>query len=191
MLFVVFEKTIQRRISDSVDFDRGWDDYVNGFGEEDGNYWMGLEEIHQLSTAHDVSLFIDIETFEGEPFTVTLQTFSVGNATGNYTLNYSGYSQSSDRLKRPLFYNSSSVLMFTTRDQDNDRARNYNCASDIYRGGWWYDSCLHFTPNGYYEGDVRVTPTAIIVMYIDTTVGRLAECTPVKSLEMIIRARAN
>ena len=191
MLFVVFERTIQRRISDSVDFDRGWDDYVTGFGEEDGNYWMGLEEIHQLSTVHDVSLFIDIETFEGEPFTVKLQTFSVGNATGNYTLNYSGYSQSSDRLKQPLFYNSSSVLMFTTRDQDNDRYRDGNCASDIYRGGWWYDSCLQFTPNGYYEGDARVTPRAIIVMYIDTTSGYLADCTPVKSLDMIIRERAN
>ena len=72
---LVIERTIQRRISDSVDFNRDWDDYVNGFGEEDGNFWMGLEEIHQLTTTHDVSLFIDIETFEGDPFTVKLQTF--------------------------------------------------------------------------------------------------------------------
>ena len=67
ILLLVIGRTIQRRISDSVNFDRDWDDYVNGFGEEDGNYWMGLEEIHQLTTTHNVSLFIDIETFEGSP----------------------------------------------------------------------------------------------------------------------------
>ena len=64
-LSLVLEKTIQRRISDSVDFDRDWDDYVNGFGEVDGNYWIGLEEIHQLTTTHDVSLYINIERLVG------------------------------------------------------------------------------------------------------------------------------
>ena len=64
--FFVLKRTIKRRISDSVDFGREWDDYVNGFGDIDGNYWMRLEEIHQLTTAHDVSLHINIETFEGD-----------------------------------------------------------------------------------------------------------------------------
>ena len=59
---------------------------------------MGLDEIHQLTT-YDVGLNIDIETFEGEPFTVKLQTFSVGNATTNYALHFSGELRSSNRVK--------------------------------------------------------------------------------------------
>ena len=142
----MFEKTIQRRINEGVDFDRDWNDYVTGFGEEDGNYWIGLEEIHQLTTTHDVSLFMNIETFEGEPFTLKLEKFSVGNSTTHYTLHYWGYSQSSDRIKAPVFGNYHSDMMFT-RDQDSDMWRR-NCASDRHSGGWWYNSCARINLNG-------------------------------------------
>ena len=54
ILPLVIGRTIQRRINNSVDFDRDWYDYVTGFGDVDGNFWLGLEEIHQLTTTHDV-----------------------------------------------------------------------------------------------------------------------------------------
>ena len=185
LLPLVIERTIQRRISDSVNFDRDWDDYVTGFGEEDGNFWLGLEEIHQLTTTHNVSLYINIETFVGEPFTMKLEVFSVGNATTNYAWKYSWYSQSSDRVRGSVFRSINNGMMFTTRDRDNDRRRN-NCASDVLRGGWWYNSCTGINLNGNYEGDVTPTLTGIIVYYIDTTT---SPTKAVKSVEMIIRTR--
>ena len=36
-----FFKVIQRRIDDSVDFDRNWTEYQRGFGQLDGNFWLG------------------------------------------------------------------------------------------------------------------------------------------------------
>lgn len=32
---------IQKRIDGSVDFWKVWDDYVAGFGDVDGEYWLG------------------------------------------------------------------------------------------------------------------------------------------------------
>ena len=187
-LTLVFERTIQRRVSDSVDFDKGWDDYVTIFGEEDGNYWMGLEEMHQLTTTHDVDLNINIETYEGEPFTMTLEGFSVGNVASNYQMHFWGYSQSSDRVKRELFRSDYSGTMFTTRDRDNDPLP-INCASHIFRGGWWYGMyCGRINPNGNYEGDVTPTYTGILVRFIDTISGYPSATKAVKTLEMIIRA---
>ena len=151
---------------------------------------MGLEEIHQLTT-HGVGLDIDIETFEGEPFTVTLETFSVGDAASNYTLHFSGESQSSDRITRTVFYSGNQNAMFTTRDRDNDGLDDNNCASDFHRGGWWYGQCTHINLNGNYEGDVTPTYTGIFVMFIDTTSGGPAASKPVKSVEMIIRTRVD
>ena len=150
---------------------------------------MGLEEIHQLTTTHDVSLFINIETFEGEPFTLKLETFSVGNADNNYAWNFSGFSQSSDRIQRDIFPDNTNDMMFTTRDRDNDRKTNINCASDLHRGGWWYDRCAYITLNGNYEGDVTPTKTGINVRFIDTTSGSYSATKAVKSIEMIIRTR--
>ena len=178
---------MQRRISDSVDFYRDWDDYVNGFGEADGNYWMGLEEMHQLTTTHDMSLYVDIETFEGEPFTLKLETFSVGNASSNYTMHFSGYSQSSDRVKQPIFSSQYNDMMFTTRDRDNDLQISGNCASN--RGGWWYNHCTRINPNGNYEGDVTPSARGIVVLYIDTTINDRSLTKAVRSVEMTLRTR--
>ena len=185
----MFERIIQRRVSDSVNFDRDWDDYVTGFGEEDGNYWIGLEEIHQLTTMHDVNLFINIETFEGEPFTLKLERFSVGNAESNYQMHFWGYSQLTDRVKDTIFIESNNGTMFTTRDRDND-LHVKNCASDFFNGGWWYDSCTSINPNGNYGGDVTSPAvTGIVVKFIETTSKMVSKTKAVKSVEMIIRTR--
>ena len=190
ILPIVVERTIQRRISDSVDFDRDWDDYVNGFGEADGNYWMGLEEIHQLTTTHDMSLYIEIETFEGEPFTVKLETFSLGSADNNYTIHYTGYSQSSTRLRREMFPMGLVDRKFTTKDRDNDLS-DENCASDFHRGGWWYSNCGRNNLNGNYEGDVTPTTTGIVVRFIDTEDNTFTSTKAVRSVEIIIRTRVH
>ena len=40
----------QRRVDASVDFFRGWDEYRNGSGDLNGNFWLGLEKIHELAS---------------------------------------------------------------------------------------------------------------------------------------------
>ena len=186
ILPLVIERIIQRRISDSVDFDRDWHDYVNGFGDVDGNFWLGLEAIHQL-TSHGVGLDIDIETFEGEPFTLKLETFHVGNGESNYTWHFSGESQSSDRVKNTIFYGGSQDAMFSTRDRDNDIRSSGSCASDVNKGGWWYADCTRINPNGIYEGDVTLTGTGVFVWYIDTETAGISPTKAVQSIEMTIR----
>ena len=136
-----------------------------------------------------MGLDIDIETFEGEPFTLKLWTFSVGNAESNYTLHFSGESQSSDRVKDTLFHDSDYGMMFTTRDRDNDRNTDVNCASDLHKGGWWYGLWACINVNGNYEGDVTPNYTGILVRYIDTTDVFVGATKAVKSVEMIIRTR--
>ena len=42
---------IQRRVDGRESFSRGWDDYAAGFGDPaDGDYWLGNEYIHRLTS---------------------------------------------------------------------------------------------------------------------------------------------
>ena len=149
---------------------------------------MGLEKIYQLTTTHDVSLYIKIETFEGEPFTLTLETFSLGSMVNNYPIHFSGYSQSSNRLRRDFISTGTVGTKFTTKDRDNDSS-NRNCASDFHRGGWWYSNCGRNNLNGNYEGDVTPTARGIVVRFIDTEDNSVTSTKSVQSVEMIIRTR--
>ena len=40
---------ILRRYNGSIRFDRNWNDYVNGFGGIEGEHWLGLKYIHELT----------------------------------------------------------------------------------------------------------------------------------------------
>lgn len=40
---------IQQRINGSVNFYRGWNEYRNGFGDLQTEFWLGNEQIYQLT----------------------------------------------------------------------------------------------------------------------------------------------
>ncbi|XP_069840774.1 microfibril-associated glycoprotein 4-like isoform X2 [Dendropsophus ebraccatus] len=61
MVWTVF----QRRLDGSVRFDRSWQDYVNGFGIADGEYWLGLQNIYRLTMFSDYELQVELEDSEG------------------------------------------------------------------------------------------------------------------------------
>lgn len=79
-----FGESNSRRVS----FDQGWSDYKNGFGDLEGEFWLGNEFIHQL-TAHandDVMLQVDLESFDGDHVSIVFDTFKIEEETNNYRL---------------------------------------------------------------------------------------------------------
>ncbi|KAF6033319.1 hypothetical protein EB796_008373 [Bugula neritina] len=76
---------IQRRLDGSVDFYRGWDDYVAGFGSLLGEYWLGLEHIYYLTMTNQ-QLSIYLESHEGEVAHANYSTFYIDGSSNNYSL---------------------------------------------------------------------------------------------------------
>ncbi len=78
----------QRRVDGSVDFHRNWVDYKNGFGNLMTEFWLGLDKIHRLSSSEQNVLRVDLKTFENETAYAVYESFSVGNESDGYRLNF-------------------------------------------------------------------------------------------------------
>ncbi len=130
---------IQRRVTGGTEnFDRGWADYENGFGDLSGEFWYGLKNIHCLTTRDDVELRIELKSSDGTKFTWTYQTFQVGGLSSKYRLSI-GDGEGSSSFDFMAHNNNSP---FTTQDRDNDAHGYGNCATvNDYGGGWWWRSC--------------------------------------------------
>ena len=50
---------IQRRSDNGTDFYRQWQQYKLGFGELNGNFWLGLEKIHRITQIENHELLIN------------------------------------------------------------------------------------------------------------------------------------
>ena len=77
----------QRRVDGSVDFYRNWTDYKTGFGNLSGEFWLGLDKIHRLSTSGQDVLLVYLQSFEGQTVYAEYEEFSVGNESEAYILN--------------------------------------------------------------------------------------------------------
>ena len=82
----------QKRRDGSVDFFRAWDDYKRGFGNLNGEFWLGLDKIHRLTASSSNKLRIDLERSNGETGFAEYSSFSVASERGKYQLNLGSYS---------------------------------------------------------------------------------------------------
>ena len=56
---------VQRRQDESVEFDRDWVDYEDGFGSLTGEFWYGLRPLHCLTTQGKSKMCNDITYSNG------------------------------------------------------------------------------------------------------------------------------
>ena len=88
---------IQRRNASlgTVNFTRNWEDYVNGFGDLDGEFWIGLNNIYQLTTTlQEMELQISVWNDSETPITWNYQTFRISGPENKYRLTVGGGSVS-------------------------------------------------------------------------------------------------
>uniref|UniRef100_UPI00398E5A42 tenascin-like isoform X8 n=1 Tax=Pristiophorus japonicus TaxID=55135 RepID=UPI00398E5A42 len=132
----------QRRVNGKVDFFRNWKNYTNGFGNPSDEFWLGLENLHKITSTNHYQLRVDFRD-EGDSAFAVYDRFLISDAKSRYKLHVGEYSGTAgDSLSyhhgRP----------FSTKDRDNDVAVT-NCALS-YKGAWWYKNCHRVNLNGRY-----------------------------------------
>ena len=137
----------QCRINGSQDFYLDWEDYENGFGDLNGEFWLGPRKLHRLTanTSQANTLRVDLGDFDANTAYAKYSTFRIGDSVSKYTLTVSGYTGTAGDS---LDYHGGRP--FTTRDRDNDGTDSRNCA-EAYKGAWWYYDCYRSSLNGLYH----------------------------------------
>ncbi|XP_076811607.1 microfibril-associated glycoprotein 4-like [Clavelina lepadiformis] len=151
--------TIQRRMNGEFNFERGWDDYVKGFGNPSSEHWLGLENIYRLSrqTAYSTNTLgpihiltpevgFDLQDWEEMKAFVQYANLLLGPKATNYWLDLGGLNKAFRRIfsSGPI-----SGYSFSTPDRDNDNNDHSHCASKNRSGGW-FNGCVEPNLNGPY-----------------------------------------
>ncbi|XP_053269908.1 microfibril-associated glycoprotein 4 [Pleuronectes platessa] len=146
---------IQTRMDGTVNFYRPWAQYKVGFGPVWGEHWLGLDNIHYLTSGPTkFELQVDMEDFEGKKASAHYRIFSVDSECKGYTLTVSGFTDkgAGDSM------NAHNGMKFSTFDKDQDKMPK-NCAS-TFMGGFWYNKCHRANPNGVYRWGQEKDPYA-------------------------------
>uniref|UniRef100_A0A452IKW9 Fibrinogen C-terminal domain-containing protein n=1 Tax=Gopherus agassizii TaxID=38772 RepID=A0A452IKW9_9SAUR len=135
---------IQRRTNGSVNFQRKWKEYKQGFGDPAGEYWLGNEAVHLLTSQASYSLRVELLDWEGNQAYAHYETFQLGSERHLYRISLKGYSGTAGQQSGIVLQG----INFSTRDSDND-----NCfckCAQMLSGGWWFDACGLSNLNGIY-----------------------------------------
>ena len=81
----------QKRLDGSRDFYLGWAKYKRGFRSVTGEFWLGLDEIHRLTSSGSYKLRVDLEDFAGNITYAEYDLFEVASKAEKYKLNVGSY----------------------------------------------------------------------------------------------------
>lgn len=136
--------TVQRRYDGSADFNRSWSDYARGFGSPAGEFWIGNEQLHQLTIGNCSRLRVVMQDIYDNVWLAEYEHFHISSRRDGYRLYVSGYSGNATNA---LDYQQG--MQFSAIDVDRDISQTH-CAAN-YEGGWWFSHCQHANLNGRYN----------------------------------------
>ncbi|KAL7839873.1 hypothetical protein SRHO_G00265310 [Serrasalmus rhombeus] len=131
-----------RRQSGKLDFFRNWKNYTAGFGDMNDEFWLGLSNLHKITSQGQYELRVDLRD-KGESAYAQYDKFSVSEPRSRYKVHVGGYSGTAGDSM--TYHNG---RPFSTFDHDNDIAVT-NCALS-YKGAFWYKNCHRVNIMGRY-----------------------------------------
>ena len=141
----------QRRQDGSVDFRRKWIDYKVGFGNLEGEFWFGNENIYDLTqpsfAPKKSQLLINMKMKGNQNMVyVKYDKFEVTNEKSKYTLKITGLTGNKTLGKNAMDYHNG--MKFTTHDSENSKG---SCKNEYGGTGWWYNNCSKVNLNAPYK----------------------------------------
>ncbi|XP_020663412.3 angiopoietin-related protein 3 isoform X1 [Pogona vitticeps] len=134
---------IQNRSDGSLDFNQTWENYLNGFGNLGGEFWLGLHKIYSIVDQADYLLRIELEDWKANKRYIEY-TITIGGPETDYTILLFRITGNI-----PNALPEQKEIKFSTKDHRNNTERKLSCPESD-SGGWWYSACGETNLNGKY-----------------------------------------
>ncbi|CAH1788272.1 unnamed protein product [Owenia fusiformis] len=135
---------VANREDGSVDFNKNWQDFKDGFGSLNGEHFLGFENIRSVLTQGKYEMRTSFTSWEPETRYIDYENVSISDEATGYRLKYKW-----PATKGTMNNANGLDLAFTTKDRDNDSCGDCNCAID-YKGPGWFGRCLASNQFGPY-----------------------------------------
>lgn len=87
-----------------------------------------------------------MQLYDGTTNYANYKAFVVHDVTTAYRMNVDSFGYNGSVRETFSYHND---MKFSTFDRDNDK-NDANCCQNVDGGGWWYNSCWNYNPNGVY-----------------------------------------
>uniref|UniRef100_A0A915HDI8 Fibrinogen C-terminal domain-containing protein n=1 Tax=Romanomermis culicivorax TaxID=13658 RepID=A0A915HDI8_ROMCU len=189
---------IQKRQNGQLDYYRTWNEYKNGFGSQDNEFWLGNEYVYQLTSTMGVTyeLVILMSSIINMQITVRYNRFQLGSQYDFYRLTLGNMIQGDTpsecnyiALSLKHFHSNAADSLqpsrnqrFGTKDQDVDYDPGTSCGI-WWRSGWWHD------PYCFRTGDLNVPydPVAGMAQLAGIVWTGVAKDARIRATQMMIR----
>ena len=141
---VILRRIPHENARTALNFTRSLREYKIGFGEPTGDFWVGLQNVHEWTKFRDYRLRIQLTDFKDEEGFAVYDHFYVEGEQEGFKLGISGYSGDiGDSLSNHGNSDNFTAdgMLFSTYDEDRDTSHEINCSSFWGIGGWWFNRC--------------------------------------------------
>uniref|UniRef100_A0A8D0Y7Y6 Fibrinogen C-terminal domain-containing protein n=1 Tax=Sus scrofa TaxID=9823 RepID=A0A8D0Y7Y6_PIG len=164
---------IQKRIDGVIDFQRLWCDYLDGFGDLLGEFWLGLKKIFYIVNQKNTSfmLYVALESEDDTFAYASYDNFWLEDETRFFKMHLGRYSgNAGDAFRGFCKEDNQNAVPFSTSDVDNDGCRpacflngqSVKSCSQLHNNtGWWFNQCGLSNLNGIHNFPGKFLATGI------------------------------
>ncbi|CAI9591615.1 unnamed protein product [Staurois parvus] len=154
---------LQKRIDGTIDFQRTWLDYMEGFGELSGEFWLGLRKTFCILNQKNTSFMLNIalEAEDGSQAYATYDNFWIEDEKTSFIMHVGRYfGTAGDAIRGYKKEDNQNAMPFSTYDIDNDNCypscffngtKVNSCSQHNNKSGWWFSQCGLANLNGVHR----------------------------------------
>ncbi|NXG02569.1 ANGL5 protein, partial [Sakesphorus luctuosus] len=164
---------VQKRSDGIISFQRSWSEYLDGFGDLMGEFWLGLRKIFDIvnQKATSFSLYVDLESENDKHAYASYDGFWIEDEACSFKIHLGHYSgNAGDAFRGYRKEDNQNSMPFSTFDVDNDGCRPVctikeqpvkSCSNFSHNTGWWFSKCGLANLNGVHRYTGRFLTTGI------------------------------